>query len=467
MARRTKLADLAGTINPNGSGRLDPPADDSRERSASTPPDAPPGAPADPDWPREMAPEAFHGLAGRFVAAVEPASEADRVALLAQFLVGVGNVIGRTAYATAEADRHYANEFAVLVGKSAKGRKGTSWGRVRATLARVDQSWADGRTAGGLSSGEGLIWAVRDPIEKQEKVSKGRQVPRYETVIADPGVEDKRLLVVEPEFANVLRQNERQGNTLSALLRQAWETGDLRSLTKNSPARATGAHVSVIGHITADELHRYLTATETANGFGNRFLWFLVRRSKFLPDGGTPDAMALAAVERDLAGVLAFARSAGEIRRDPVARDLWHQVYPVLAADRNGLAGSLTGRAEAHVLRLSVLYAVLDRSEVVRPEHLTAALAVWEYAEESVRCLFGDATGDPLADDILAQLRNAPAGLSRTAIRELAGKHLSADRINRALGVLLAAGLAYAETRETNGRPAEVWFARPRGASRE
>jgi len=50
-----------------------------------------------------------------------------------------------------------------------------------------------------------------------------------------------------------LKQTERQGNTLSAVLRQAWESGNLRTLTKNSPTRATDAHVSIIGHITADE----------------------------------------------------------------------------------------------------------------------------------------------------------------------------------------------------------------------
>src|SRR5205823_2555764 len=101
------------------------------------------------------------------------------------------------------------------------------------------------------SSGEGLIWAVRDRIMKREKVKEKGEVS-YVEVEADPGVSDKRLLVYEPEFANVLKQTERQGNTLSAILRQAWDGLDLRTLTKNSPARSTGAHVSLIGHITSD-----------------------------------------------------------------------------------------------------------------------------------------------------------------------------------------------------------------------
>src|SRR5262249_27827092 len=161
--------------------------------------------------------------------------------------------------------------------------------RVERLFREADEQWATERLQTGLSSGEGLIWAVRDPIVKQERVKERGQPVRYEEVEADPGIHDKRLQVYEPEFANVLKQSERQRNTLPALRRNAWEGGDLRSMTKNSPARATGAHVSLIGHITSDELHRYLSETETANGFANRFLFVCVDRSKMLPEGGKID----------------------------------------------------------------------------------------------------------------------------------------------------------------------------------
>jgi hypothetical protein len=286
------------------------------------------------------------------------------------------------------------------------------------------------------------------------------QPTQYETVISDEGEPDKRLLVQEPEFANVLRQTERTGNTLSAVIRQAWDCGSLRTLTKNSPARATGAHVSQIGHITREELQRYLTATESANGFGNRYLWFLVRRSKSLPFGGRPDPQALSAVVEELAAVIEFARGAQEMEFDDAARALWCEVYPVLSRDRYGLAGSLTGRAEAHVLRLSIIYALLARSPVLRVEHLGAALAVWDYSERSVECLFGNHTGNPLADELLPLIRAAGAtGITRNELREMVGRSTPADRIGQALGVLLSAELARRETRATTGRPAEVWFA--------
>ena len=200
--------------------------------------------------------------------------------LLAQFHVAFGNVIGRTAHFIAEADTHYCNLFISLVGTTSKGRKGTSWGQVRHVLNTVDPKWCEERIMGGLSSGEGLIWAVRNPIYKTEPVrEKGRVVGSVE-VLADAGVADKRLMVLESEFGSVLKVIGRERNTLSAIIRQAWDTGTIRTLTKNAPAHATGAHISIGGHITRDELRREISETDMANGLANRFLWLCVRRSK-------------------------------------------------------------------------------------------------------------------------------------------------------------------------------------------
>src|SRR5262249_32488465 len=284
---------------------------------------------APPPWPKPLAEEAYHGLAGEYVRALEPHTEADPAALLLQFLVGFGNAVGPSPHFVAEEDTHRLNEFVVLVGKTAKGRKGSSWGRARRILAALDQTWADTRILGGLSSGEGLIFAVRDKLTKKGKGG---------TETVDEGVADKRLLVYEAEFSGVLKQVERQGNTLSATLRQAWETGNLRTLTKQSPTVATGAHISTIGHCTAEELRRYLSETEAANGLGNRHLWVCVKRSKVLPEGGRPDEKMLADLQRRLCEAYQEARYVGELRRDAESRAVWHEVYEQLSEGRPGLA---------------------------------------------------------------------------------------------------------------------------------
>jgi hypothetical protein len=130
--------------------------------------------PYEEPWP-VLDPAALIGLPGDVVAALEPHTEADHVAILIQYLVTVGNSIGRGPYYEVEADRHYLKLFAVLVGDTAKARKGTSYGRVRQIMEIADPTIVNRIHEGGLSSGEGIIWAVRDEIHKREKVGDGKK----------------------------------------------------------------------------------------------------------------------------------------------------------------------------------------------------------------------------------------------------------------------------------------------------
>jgi hypothetical protein len=125
------------------------------------------------------------------------------------------------------------------------------------------------------------------------------------------------------------------------------------------------------------------------------------------------------------------------------------------------LLGAITGRAEAQVIRLALVYALLDGGPEITGEHLQAALALWEYAEASARYIWGDALGDPIADEIWRVLRQAGVGgKTRTELHHLFGRHRSANEIGRALARLATAGKAAAVLRsDTGGRPAEVWLA--------
>jgi hypothetical protein len=279
-------------------------------------------------------------------------------------------------------------------------------------FSRVDPEWVEKHIQpGGLSSGEGLIYAVRDPIEK---MIRDKQTQQYIKEVIDEGVLDKRLLIIESEFAGTLKIMGREGNNLSSIIRQAWDSGKLSSLTKNSPAKASGAHISIVGHISKEELTRYLSESEMAGGFANRFLFCCTWRAQMLPEGGkTPSFGPL--VEY-LHNALELGKKGGLLERDDEARRAWADVYPKLSEGKGGMFGLITNRAEAQVLRLSVIYALLDCSRVIQLPHLMAALAVWEYCESSARYIFGDSTGDPIADRILEALRNSNSGLNRTQI---------------------------------------------------
>jgi hypothetical protein len=193
-----------------------------------------------------------------------------------------------------------------------------------------------------------------------------------------------------------------------------------------------------------------------ANGFGNRFLFACVKRSKLLPLGGHFDEQAIAQLAQHT--MEAANQRPGRIRFDPIAEKEWREQYKALAEERPGLFGAVTARAEAQVLRLSLLYALLDRSSAIGIAHLKAGLAVWNFCEQSARYIFGDKIGDPIADAIVTALKDAgQAGLSRTDIARMFSHNLPSSRVDDALQKLLAYKLARFEHQQTRGRSATMW----------
>ena len=194
--------------------------------------------------------------------------------------------------------------------------------------------------------------------------------------------------------------------------------------------------------------------TEIANGFANRFLFALVRRSKKLPEGGSLDSAALDELARRVGGAIERAYRVGVLTRSPAAKDLWAKAYEDFGDGEEGLAGAVTARAEAQALRLSVVYALLDGSALIEVEHLEAALAVWNYCEASAYLIFGDATGDPVADTLLAAIREASEkGLDGTEQHRVLGGHASATRLALARTLLEGKRLIVTTQEETRGRP--------------
>ena len=392
-------------------------------------------------WPDPIDDAAYHGLVGEIVREIEPTTEADPIALLLHLLAFFGNAAGIRPHVMVEDTEHGTNEFVALVGATSKSRKGTAERRIRRAFEAVDPAWVK-RIKSGLSSGEGLIYNVRDAIIKDDKIE-------------DEGEPDKRLLALESELATTLRRIEREGSSLSAILRDAWDRRPLDTLVseRSRPAaRASENHISVVGHITRSELTRYMSRTEMANGLGNRILWGLVKRSKYLPRGARPPAMA--GLIRRLHDVLEYARGAGELDLDRDALGMWNAVYPSLSDAKSGLAGEMVARGEPHVLRLALIYALLDQETAIRPPHLLAALAVWSYCEESVFCIFGAELGDPDADAVLAELLGTVKGLTTTELSAAFNRHWEAARLARAVKTLVEHGAVTAVREPTKTRPA-------------
>src|SRR5437763_12257829 len=150
---------------------------------------------APPGWPAPPGPAAYHGLLGEIVRTLEPETEADPVAILTQLLVAFGTAVGRGAYFQIEATRHHPHEFLLLVGESSRARKGSSWDHVRRVICEADPT-LHARILTGLSSGEGLVWAVRDPAA------------------SDPGLSDRRLLARDTDVVSGVPSADPRRSTL-------------------------------------------------------------------------------------------------------------------------------------------------------------------------------------------------------------------------------------------------------------
>lgn len=404
---------------------------------------------AGPPWPSPMGADALHGLTGDIVRRIEPHTESDPAAILVQFLIAFGNVAGRGAHWIAESTPHFTNEFAVIVGESSIARKGTSLDRVLSLFLQADKYWTDHRTASGLVSGEGLIFHIRDP----------RFDP--EGQVEDPGIKDKRLFVCESEFAQVLSSGARKDNTLSVVIRNAWDGKKLRSLAKNSGKGgdiATDPHVSIVGHIVHEELKAKLANHDAVNGVVNRFLWACSRRSKHLPFGGNLKAEDCEDLTAKIHTAIAWAKDRGEIGFSEQASELWADCYPGLNQPVPGVFGSAVSRAPAHVRRVAVIYALLDCADKVDVCHLKAALAVWRYCYASAEFLFGGLSQK--ARDVFERLRSAyPAEMSKTDLFKEFRNNISAGELAKSLDELRKAGMAASRREQNHGAPSELWRA--------
>ena len=242
------------------------------------------------------------------------------------------------------------------------------------------------RVLAGLATGEGLIFTIRDPGGK----------PDNEGNPSDPGVPDKRLLVLDTEFASTLAKASRTDSVLSAIVRKAFDGATLDNPTKVDPYKASRSHIGIIGHITPRELIEKLSATDCTNGFANRFAFVYSRRPKLVPlPRPTPESI-LRKLAETTATIIYQARgflelgggSSIEISMTPEAESAWKGMYAQIVEDRPGIVGDLTQRAALHCWTLAALFALLDCRKRIEPVHLKAARAWVDYTIATASFVF-------------------------------------------------------------------------------
>jgi hypothetical protein len=334
----------------------------------------------------KLSPVALYGLAGDIIKKLEPHTEAHPAGLLVELLVSLGNVMGRTAYYQTEDTRHYTNEFMVKVGESSRARKGTGKNRIRAILKEVDFEWVLNCCESGIGSGEVIIYRMRD---KRYDDIFNKRTGQFENTLVDPGIVDKRLCVSLGEFQGILAVCSKANSLLPVVLRDGWDGAPLHNTVKTDPAACEEPMLSVMGDTTSADLGTSLSSADKTNGFANRFLWVYVHQTKELPHGGGDMDWVIEGGQ--LRDAIDFARTRERVFMDELAYKMWERtMYSKLGREIPGVVGAVTSRAQPHVIRLALIYAMLDKSAHIRSEHLKAAEALWQYCEDSAHTIFGD-----------------------------------------------------------------------------
>ena len=372
----------------------------------------------------KLSEKALAGPIGSIIKKLEGKTEAHPAALLAQLLCAYGNALGVNPHFKVGPSEHRCGIYMCVVGSTAKARKGLSWGIVKHLMSGIDEDWTQENIQSGLSSSEGLIFKLSNQIENSN---------------------DPRMLVIETEFASVLLQSKRNGNTLSSTLRDAWDGAKLQTLTKSDPILAEGYHFSIVSHITKVELDKLMSEEDKYNGLANRFLWVFAERTILISNPDTIDLVEYSNEIQALKMSIKKFYKKTDILFSEEAIKVWDRMYHELSSTGNVLVDTVNSRDESYLRRIAMIYAIADDSITIKTKHLESALAFIEYAKASTNYIFGGSVLSIKEQKLLTAIKNNQDGYSRTQAFKLFNNHVKADGLNKLLSKLEEMNLIYSK----------------------
>lgn len=382
------------------------------------------GLPASAKPPLKGDIDLLYGPVGDLVRHVAEHTEADPVGIYFHLLAMLSAAVGHRYYLPISGPPTYLNLMVLIVGASAHGRKGTAKRVATGIIESVAPGWTTRHLITGLSSGEGLA----------AHLTGSRTDESHPTPLT-------KAVVVETEFASVLQSFRRDGNNLSATLRNASDGEVLQFMTRKSPIRAGAYHLALIGHITSDELKLLLTRAEKVNGLINRLLICHIHRSRMMPFGTERDIFKDLPSSSSINSLLTDEeRVAQPIGFSESGRSAWRDAYEGLSQSQPGLIGPITDRGESHALKLAALLAITEGVVSIDDRHVHAAIALWRHCVQSTVHVFGNSTGNRLADQILQWVEEHGETLKMEELYSLTHRNRERSQLEEALKVLQTQG---------------------------
>ena len=389
--------------------------------------------------------DCLYGLIGDIARAGSDNTEANPYGIAASALAYLGVAVGRGPYMPIGDDWNHARLFFVHVGRSSRGRKGTAKKlvikRIAKAVEELDKDLAPHIHTGGLSTREGLALMIHDGwTQGKEEV---------------PAINDKRLLAVEAEFANVLHQSKRDGNTLSAALRDCFDGISIRPAVKTSRVWASDPHVGILADVTPSELRDLMAARELTNGFANRFIFFWAEGDKVNPFPKQTPNDVVATLAAAVVEVLRHAGAHRHVDRDvhrmefsDGAASAYARLYRGELRDRSAgeRISALLDRRAPVLLRLAMIFALTDRTFIIDVQHINAAMAWVRYWVDSVKFIFQSALDEveaaavtDTAERVIKYLREKGQATRTQLTRDCFVGHIGRVQLDKALDELLTA----------------------------
>jgi len=408
----------------------------------------------------------LYGIFGEFGRAAAKDTEVNPYAAAMNLMIFISASVGRGIYFYIGNDIHHVRLYGLHIGRSSRGQKGGAHSLLNRVIKVIAENDFDlllpSRHTGGLSSKEGLAALIHDGF-MQGKDEVG-------------AITDKRLFIRESEFSNVMHQAARNGNTLSAGLRDAWDGVGIQPATKLKGTWASHPHIAIAGACTPIELLALTTKNDVSNGFLNRFIIFWAERTKLIPfpDSTPIDTVNLLATK--INAIIQFAKGnyvwnknpslASEDNRQITLSDdakrtygaLYINVFPKYNDGDN--VAALTERKAPYLLRMAALFAISDFSLVIEEWHINAAYEWVKYWHESVKFIFNDAAEEvknneisDRASKIIDYLASKDKGYQATRTElsnEVFKRHLDSKKLDEALNTLITSTPPKIEVIESN-----------------
>ncbi len=270
----------------------------------------------------------------------------------------------------------------------------------------------------------------------------------------DEGLKISHLLFIE-ELTTLLSRGSWEGNTLLSFLTETFDAPDRYEIPyRKNPVLVDEPTPTLIAGTTPEWLWKELREKDIHGGFGNRMFFLTGSPKAPIPLPAKPHREALAVVRADLHRLPALTPM--ELFFTPDAEALWKKFYTAWKETTwPELTAAAVKRIPTYIVKLSMVYACLERTSLITRDQLEAAILVGHY-------------GAKCADRLMSRHRQVTAqGKCERRVlaaleqydlppwkihRQISGSY-SAEELNRALRALDIAGIIREVGKTPRGEP--------------